>query len=56
MDKEQRDLDVVERALAREDAAVGKATATDAWRIGLKVLYWLVIGLVFFAVLRLFWH
>ncbi len=54
MDREERDP--VERALAREDEAVGKPTATDVWRIGRKVFYWLVIGLVLFAVLSLIWR
>ena len=51
-----REMDAVEEALAAEDAAVGRPTKSDAWRMLRSIVLWAVIALVVFMVLQAFWR
>ena len=51
-----REMDAVEKALAAEDAAVGRPTKSDVWRMLRSIVLWAVIALVVFAVSQAFWR
>jgi hypothetical protein len=51
-----REMDEVDKALAAEDAAVGRLTTSDAWRMLRGIVLWAVIALAIFAALQAFWH